>query len=161
MSWSADGASPAICIFSWETIMKKLVHASALVLAIIGSASFAAAQSTQNQQTYSSHPNLTSSQQQQVGQGLASSPSQAAPSGAQPQVGDKVPDSMTAQDLPGNVTNQIPEVKTLLFVKLPDRILLIDPDTKRVSQIVTDADSLTTGSNAASNPGSTDRPARQ
>jgi hypothetical protein len=34
------------------------------------------------------------------------------------------------------VTAQVPETKTFLFVKLPDRILLIDPDSKAVAEIV-------------------------
>ena len=95
-----------------------------------------------------------------VGQGLASSPSQSAPNGAQPQVGNKVPDSMTAQSLPSNVTDQVPEAKNLLFVKLPDRILLIDPDSKQVTEIVA-ADETTTGSNTnSSNANSSDRPSK-
>jgi hypothetical protein len=82
-----------------------------------------------------------------------------APTGAQPQVGDKLPDSklpdsMTAQQIPRNVTDQVPEAKNSLFVKLPDRIILIDPDTKLVSEIV--MDSVTTGSNS----NSSDRPPR-
>ena len=43
---------------------------------------------------------------------------------------------MTAQALPSDVTDQVPEAKQLLFVKLPDRIILIDPDTKLVHEIV-------------------------
>ncbi len=58
---------------------------------------------------------------------------------------------MTAQALPNNVTDQVPQVKNLLFVKLPDRIMLIDPDTKQVTQIVMDSDATTTGSNVNSN----------
>ena len=137
--------------------MKKFVHVSALVLAMLGGAGLAAAQNAASTPPDNAHPNLTSAQQQTLNQGLASSPSQAAPSGAQPQVGDKVPDSMTAQNLPDNVTNQVPKVKSLLFVKLPDRVLLIDPDTKQVSEIVTNPNSLTTGSST----GSSDRPDRQ
>ena len=41
---------------------------------------------------------------------------------------------MSAQSMPSNVTNQVPETKNLLFVKLPDRIVLIDPDNKLVTQ---------------------------
>jgi hypothetical protein len=129
--------------------MSQLIRAGAITLAIFGSVGFAAAQKPPGS-------DLTATQQRTVSQGLASSPSQAAPAGTPPQVGDKVPDSMTAQQLPSNVTDQVPEAKQLLFVKLPDRIILIDPDTKLVSEIVTDSDSVTTGSN----PNSSDRPSR-
>jgi hypothetical protein len=105
------------------------------------------------------HSDLTANQQQAVSQGLSTSPSQQAPAGAQLAVGNKLPDSMTAQSLPNNVSDQVPQVKNLLFVKLPDRIVLIDPDTKRVTEIV--ADEATTGSNTTgSNMNSSDRPSR-
>jgi hypothetical protein len=52
----------------------------------------------------------------------------------------------------------------LLFVKLPDRVILIDPDTKQVSEIVMDnSNSTTTGSSSGSpdsNSSGSDRPAR-
>jgi hypothetical protein len=115
---------------------------------MFGGTGFAAAQQTSGD----THPQLTSNQQQTISQGLSSSPSQSTPAGQQPQVGSKVPDSMTAQNLPDNVTDQVPAARNLLFVKLPDRILLIDPDTQMVAQIVTD--STTTGSNSGvSQPG--------
>jgi hypothetical protein len=75
-----------------------------------------------------------------------------------------MPDSMTAQSLPSNVTDQVPEAKNLLFVKLPDRVLLIDPDNKVVTELVMDSGAssdTTTGSNSgSSNTGSSDRPSR-
>jgi hypothetical protein len=111
--------------------MNRLLCAGTVTLALLGSTGFAAAQKPDTAQA-----NLTSSQQQMIGQGLASSPTQPAPGGTQPQVGSKLPDSMNAQALPNNVTDRVPEVKSLLFVKLPDRIVLIDPDTKLVTEIV-------------------------
>ena len=122
--------------------MNQLIRAGAITVAIFSSIGYASAQKASGYD----HPDLTATQQRTVNQGLANSPSQPAP-GAQPQVGDKVPDSMNAQSLPTNVTNQIPEAKNLLFVKLPDRVLLIDPDSKMVSEIVMDTDS--TGSNTS------------
>jgi hypothetical protein len=119
--------------------MSHLIRAGAITLAILGSVSFAAAQ------TGSAHPDLTPTQERMVSQGLTASPAQPAPAGVQPQVGKLLPDSLTAQSLPGNVTEQVPEAKQLLFVKLPDRIVLIDPDTKLVTEIVMDG--VTTGSN--------------
>jgi len=124
--------------------MNQLIRAGAITVAIFSSIGYASAQRASGYD----HPDLTATQQRTVNQGLANSPSQPAP-GAQPQVGDKVPDSMNAQSLPTNVTNQVPEAKNLLFVKLPDRVLLIDPVSKMVSEIIMDTDSQTTGSNSA------------
>jgi hypothetical protein len=137
---------------SQETIMNHLIRAGAITVAIFTSTGFAAAQTSG-----SARPDLTASQERMVSQGLANSPSRPAPVGAQPQVGSKVPDSMTAQALPNNVTDQVPEAKNLLFVKLPDRVLLIDPDSKLVTEIV----DTTTGSNTTgSNPNSSSTPSR-
>ena len=130
--------------------LNQLIRAGAITVAIFSSIGYASAQRASGYD----HPDLTATQQRTVNQGLANSPSQPAP-GAQPQVGDKVPDSMNAQSLPTNVTNQVPEAKNLLFVKLPDRVLLIDPDSKMVSEIVMDTDSQTTGSNTGSNSATT------
>jgi hypothetical protein len=51
-------------------------------------------------------------------------------------VGSKAPDSVTPHGLPSDVTAQFPATKNLLFVKLPDRILLIDPDERQVAEII-------------------------
>jgi hypothetical protein len=129
--------------------MSQLIRAGEITLGIFSSIGFAAAQ----------HPDLTSAQQRTVSQGLASSPSQAAPT-SQPQIGDKVPDSMAAQSMPSNVSDQVPEAKNLLFVKLPDRVLLIDPDSRLVSEIVMD-DSSTTGSNSTTTGSGTNTSGQQ
>jgi hypothetical protein len=127
-----------------ETIMGQLIRAGAITIAVFSSVGIAASQRGPG----TAQVDLTPTQERMVSQGLASSPSQPAPAGAQPQVGSKLPDSMTAQALPGNVTDQVPEAKQLFFVKLPDRIVLIDPDTKLVTEIVMDA--TTTGSSPPS-----------
>jgi hypothetical protein len=38
--------------------------------------------------------------------------------------------------MPENVATDVRQTKNLLFVKLPDRILLIDPDNKQVTEII-------------------------
>jgi hypothetical protein len=139
--------------------MNQLIRAGAITVAIFSSVGFAAAQNARSGTPGMARADLTSQQEKMVSQGLANSPSQSAPAGAQPQVGNKVPDSMTAQALPNDVTDQVPEAKNLLFVKLPDRVLLIDPDSKLVTEIV--MDDTTTGSNTTgSNPNSSNPPSR-
>jgi hypothetical protein len=133
--------------------MGQLIRAGVITIAVFSSVGIAAAQRTPG----TPQADLTPPQERMVSQGLASSPSQPAPAGAQPQVGNRLPDSMSAQNLPNDVTDQVPDAKGLLFVKLPDRILLIDPDTKLVTEIVTDPTTTTTGSNPNS-PTSTSNP---
>jgi hypothetical protein len=51
---------------------------------------------------------------------------------------------MTAHPMPNNVASDVPATRNLLFVKLPDRVLLIDPDSKAIAEILLAGD--TTGS---------------
>jgi hypothetical protein len=131
--------------------MGQLIRAGAITIAVFSSIGIAAAQRTPG----TAQADLTPAQERMVSQGLASSPSQQAPSGAQPQVGNTLPDSMSAQKLPNNVTDQVPDAKGLLFVKLPDRIVLIDPDTKLVTEILMDATTAGSNPSSSSTPSST------
>jgi hypothetical protein len=96
--------------------------------------------------------NLSPSKEQSVTQGLANQSAQNVP-GFSGQVGNKLPASEKAQPLPGNVQAQVPEIKQMLFVKLPDRIVLIDPDTELVAEIVM-APATTGSSPGSTSPGS-------
>ena len=109
--------------------MRTLLQASAVALAVIGGAGVAFAQNQPEKL------NLSQSKEKQVTDGLSREQSQSAP-GYQGQIGSKLPDSLSVKPMPDDVTGQVPETKTYLFVKLPDRILLIDPDTKVVAEIV-------------------------
>jgi hypothetical protein len=112
-----------------EKLMRTLLQASAVALAVIGGAGVAFAQNQPEKL------NLSQSKEKQVTDGLSREQSQSAP-GYQGQIGSKPPDSLSVKPMPDDVTGQVPETKTYLFVKLPDRILLIDPDTKVVAEIV-------------------------
>jgi hypothetical protein len=129
-----------------EKIMTVQLRAGALALVLLGSVSMASAQSTGSAQE---KLNLSQSQERMVTQGLAREQAQSA-AGYQGQVGSKPPSSLTAHPLPGNVTSDVPETKNYLFVKLPDRILLIDPDTQLVAEIV--GAPATTGSSPGGSP---------
>jgi hypothetical protein len=112
-----------------EKLMRTLLQASAVALAVIGGAGVAFAQNQPEKL------NLSQSKEKQVTDGLSREQSQSAP-GYQGQIGSKPPDSLSVKPMPDDVAGQVPEIKTYLFVKLPDRILLIDPDTKVVAEIV-------------------------
>ncbi|MGZ5876854.1 MAG: hypothetical protein ACXWKP_32770 [Bradyrhizobium sp.] len=79
--------------------------------------------------------NLNPAQEQAVTQGLANKPAQSMP-GFSGQIGGKLPPSESAQPLPSDVRAQVPEAKEMLFIKLPDRILLIDPSSRAVVEII-------------------------
>jgi hypothetical protein len=103
---------------------------------------------------------LTQDQRNSVMQGLRDQQKQAAPANFDGQVGSKVPNSMQTQSVPNDVTAQVPETQGLLFVKLPDRVLLIDPNSKAVLEIVADIsqpDSSGGGSNTQGSGTGTNR----
>jgi hypothetical protein len=127
--------------------MRPQLSACLITLALFVPTDFAAAQSPQEKL------HLSPAKEQAVTQGLSSQPAQAVP-GFQGQIGSKAPDSANARSLPNDVTAQVPETKDLLYIKLPDRVVLIDPDTKMVAEIVMGpATTGAAGSSSSSSPG--------
>ena len=124
--------------------MRTSLRTSTLVIAILGGVSCAAAQNTPGDMQ--EKLNLSQSKERQVTQGLSREQPQSA-AGYQGQVGSKPPESLSAKPMPDDVADQVPETKRYLFVKLPDRILLIDPHTGMVAEIV--GGPATTGSGPA------------
>jgi hypothetical protein len=107
-------------------------RASTLAIAVLGSVSFATAQNAPGD---IEKLNLNQSKERQVTQGLNREQPQSA-AGYQGQVGSKPPASLSTKPMPDDVADQVPETKRYLFIKLPDRIVLIDPETNMVAEIV-------------------------
>jgi hypothetical protein len=126
--------------------MRQPFRASLITLTLIAGIDTAAAQSSQQEKL-----NLNSTKEQAVTQGLADQPAHSVP-GFSGQIGSKPPASEKAQSLPSGVQAQVPETKEMLFIKLPDRIVLIDPDSQAVAEIVMAP--VTTGSGPAPSSGS-------
>jgi hypothetical protein len=93
--------------------------------------------------------NLSAAKGNSITQALSEVTPQQVP-GFQGQMGSRAPDSANPRPLPSQAASQVPEAKDLLFVKLPDRIVLIDPDTKMVAEIIMDTGGTTTGSGSPS-----------
>jgi hypothetical protein len=79
---------------------------------------------------------LNPAQRLAIVQDLRGEETQASPQGERAQVGSKAPDTASQRPLPDQATSDVPQTKNLLFVKLPDRILLIDPDQQMVAEII-------------------------
>jgi hypothetical protein len=142
--------------------MQHLLRTSAITLALFSGIGFAAAQQTQSggnapsmdspqpsnqsQQT----PTLSPAQKQSIVQALRGEQTQSSAQGQQAQVGSKSPGTVSQRALPDQVTSDMPQTKKLLFVKLPDRILLIDPDEQTVAEIIPTGDMSGQGSGGTS-----------
>jgi hypothetical protein len=146
--------------------MSTRFRAAALTLVLAGSVGFAAAQSGSGDEKSSSSQgstqeklHLNRGQEQAIINGLGNERAQSNQPGYQGQPGAKVPDSMATRQLPEDVTDQVPQIKGYYFVKLPDKVLLLDPDTKMVIEIVTGEETTGASSGAdksqsgASSPG--------
>jgi hypothetical protein len=133
-----------------------------MTVALFGSLGIAAAQqspSPSSQSGAQGQLNLNQAQEDAVRQGLRAEQTQPQPSGPQPQVGSQVPDSLTPKAMPNDVAAQVPATKNFLFVKLPDRVLVIDPDSKMVAEIILAGG--TTGSGPGAGPSPAERSGQQ
>ena len=115
--------------------MRMQLRAGTLVLALFGGIGLAAGQGMSGDAGAQEKLNLSKSKEDTISQRLNREPTQSSP-GYSGEVGSKPPDSLTQKQLPDDVTAQVPETKTYLFIKLADRILLIDPESKAVAEIV-------------------------
>jgi hypothetical protein len=114
--------------------MRTQLRAGAVTLALLGSIGFAAAQSTGGGEQQE-RLNLNSSQERSISQGLSGEQSQSA-LGYQGDRGSRPPESLQKKPLPSDVQAQVPQTKDYFFIKLPDRILLIDPERQLVAEII-------------------------
>ena len=96
---------------------------------------------------------LSQQQKQQIGQALSSEQAQAGAAGAQAQVGSKLPASMTTHPMPGSVTAQVPATKDFHFVKLQDRVLIVDPKDQMIADVIQVPSTTGAGSPAGPTPG--------
>jgi hypothetical protein len=96
--------------------------------------------------------NLTQQQKQAVDRGLSGLPSQKAAIDLQMRVGEPLPSSMMPHAMPNSVTQPVPETKNYEFVKLPDRVLMVDPTDRSIAEIIPLPAAPTTTGAAPSTP---------
>jgi hypothetical protein len=81
---------------------------------------------------------LTNTQREAIWQKLGHQPTQTNPTGHNLNIGQVVPNGLSLQALPGNISAQVPAVKSYDYAMLDNQLLIIDPSTKRVVAIVAD-----------------------
>lgn len=139
----------------------KPIGTGTLAFALFATAGFAAAQTAQQHtQQQGQHQtetegrlHISALKGNTITQALSKVVPQQVP-GFQGQLGSKAPEEANARPLPSDVTSEVPEAKGLLYAKLPDRIVLIDPDTKMVAEIITDMSTTGTGGGMTTGSGS-------
>jgi hypothetical protein len=79
---------------------------------------------------------LSAAQIQAIRHGLARHPVEPAQSGQHVGIGSHMPSTLAPQRFPNQVTLAVPQTRNYRFVKLPDRVLLVDPASETVAEIV-------------------------
>lgn len=69
---------------------------------------------------------------------LGNEPTQENSTGRNLHVGQVVPNSVSLQPLPNDITNQVPTLKAYGFAMLNNQLLIVDPSTKKVVAVVAD-----------------------
>jgi len=128
--------------------MKTYLRTGAILLAFVGSVGLAAAQqpgqpapmatekgpmATTRQQPIQ----LTPAQRTQVYQNVIKDrDATPAPAGIPLRIGAKLPATVELNELPDNVAAQVPSVSRYKFVVAQNQVVLVDPSTKEVVEII-------------------------
>jgi hypothetical protein len=81
---------------------------------------------------------LTGVQHQEIRRGTsAQAVEESWPADFKAAIGQIIPDSITLQPMPKQVSDQIPAVKPYDFATLQDQLLIVDPTSKKVIDIIT------------------------
>jgi len=81
--------------------------------------------------------NLTNAQQKEIWQSVnKQNMKDTTPAGFRPTVGAVVPSSIKLHALPGDATRQVPAVKSYDYAMLQNDVLLIDPTSKKIVDII-------------------------
>jgi Protein of unknown function (DUF1236) len=86
----------------------------------------------------SDHLNLTSAQRHEIWQTVSKQAAKEnAPTGFKAMVGETAPGSIKLQALPSDVSSRIPAMKWYDFAMLQNQVLIVDPSSKKIVDIVT------------------------
>jgi hypothetical protein len=159
-----------------SSFMRQQLRQCLMTFAILGCTTVVAAAQAPAQQTPTPRPsapsaqtptlgapvaeqklNLTQQQKQMIMQGLTNQQAESSAGGPEVRVGAKLPNTLLPHPMPSNVAAQVPDTKNFEFVKLSDKILLVDPANKMIAEIV--PMSSTTGAGTPASPANPVAPA--
>jgi len=80
---------------------------------------------------------LTSAQRQEIRQGASKQVDKASPPASfKVVIGEAAPDTLKLQPMPKSVSDQVPAVKPYDFAMLENRVLIVDPKSKEIIDII-------------------------
>jgi hypothetical protein len=122
--------------------MRQHFRAFAFALAFLGGLGLAVAQNVSDKAS-GTVSKLTDDQKRTIAQGLKGKEPQTLPPGTQAEVGKKLPEVMKLRPMPPEIYAIVPESQDVLYVRLPDRVVLLDPVTQISADIILDRASNT------------------
>jgi hypothetical protein len=113
--------------------MKALVRNGTILLALLAGIGSAGAASVRS----AGFDGLTDAQRQEIWQGVSKqATSESLPAGFEAAVGETVPGPIKMQPLPKDVSAAVPVVKSYDFAMAQGRVLIVDPSSKRIVDIL-------------------------
>jgi hypothetical protein len=109
-----------------------------LVVFCVRGAGIATAAGPNGAATSSDHLNMSNTQRHEIWQSLSKQAAKEnAPVSFKAMVGETAPGSIKLQVLPGDVSNRVPAVKSYDYAMLQNQMLIVDPISKKIVDIVT------------------------
>jgi Protein of unknown function (DUF1236) len=81
--------------------------------------------------------NLTATQQRDIYQDVSKLKTEQTSVRFTPKLGEVVPTSIKLRSLPASATKQVPAVKSYEYAMLGKKVFLVQPDTKKIADIIT------------------------
>jgi hypothetical protein len=115
--------------------MKCQLRLGVAALALLAGAGVAMAADAGS--TSKDHLNLTSAQQKDIWQSVSKqNMKETTPAGFKAMIGELVPTSIKLHALPSDATREVPAIKPYEFAMLQDQVLLVDPKSKKIADII-------------------------
>ena len=81
-------------------------------------------------------PSLSADQKQAIWNSVAKNKSAMAPAKFQASIGANVPAQIALRQLPSTLSKQVPDAKKYRYAKIADEVVLVDPSTHKVIDII-------------------------
>jgi hypothetical protein len=119
--------------------MKARVYSAIAAVAVLASISAAAAaQSGSMMKPGQESLALTNTQRRDIYQDVSKLKTKQASTRFTPKLGESVPGSITLRPLPASATKQVPAAKSYDYAMLGNKVLLVNPDTKKIADVIAD-----------------------
>jgi hypothetical protein len=116
--------------------MKARLYSGVIAIALLAGVSAAAAQSGSTMKAGQESLGLTNMQRRDIYRDVSKLKTKQTALRFSPKVGEAVPSSITLRPLPASATKLVPAVKSYDYAMLGKQVLLVQPDTKKIADVI-------------------------